>query len=170
MKLSLAILALSSCLYHPSLNAAADVTDFVVSPDATTFKPTTPLRKGDRLQVQSPRLPANEVLLLVQCKNGCAETKIVRAWSGRKSAAPQGPDLLEWVTILEDGDYYFAPNEIPPNIPSANFHGCIRSLPLHKLCSDARPQKITESKTEGGWFRAHLSTRGSWVWVRYTRH
>lgn len=151
-----------------SANAAADATytDFVVAADATTFKPAAPLHEGDRLLVQSPRLLANEVLLLVRCLDGCAQTKIIRAWNGRASHRT-GPDLYERVTILESGDYYLAPSEIPLNARALNFRGCIRSLPLHVLCSDARPLTITDSRVEAQWFRAHLSS-GDWVWARVT--
>ena len=81
---------------------------------------------------------------------------------------PKGNELIDNVTILEDGDYYFAANEIPTSLPTVNFRGCIRSLPLKKLCSDARPLKITESKAEDKWFRARLSS-GNWIWVRSVR-
>jgi hypothetical protein len=146
--------------------AAPLYTNFVVAADATTFKPAQPLHKGDRLLVQSPSLLGYEVLLLVRCLDGCAQTEIVRAWNGR-SSGHSGPDLYERVTIQQDGDYYFAPNEIPVTLPDANFRGCLRSLPLHKLCSDAHAVRITESNADASWFRVRLSS-GNWIWVRAT--
>jgi hypothetical protein len=155
-------LAASCC---PVAAADAPYTNFVVAPDTLTFSPATPLHKGDRLLVQSPRMLVNEVLLLVRCVDHCATRKIIRAWNGRSSG--KGPDLLERVTLLEDGDYYFAANEIPLNLRAINFRGCLHSLPLHVLCSDARPLRVTDAKVETQWFRARLSS-GDWVWVRAT--
>jgi len=142
--------------------AANDPSEFVLSPDATSITTVTPLHKGDRVQVRSPRLLGNEIVLLAQCLDGCAQTKIVRAWSGRRNAAHKGPELLERVTILHDGDYLVSAYEIPTIVQPVVLRGCLRSLPLHVLCSDAKPLRINESKTDGDWFRARLSS-SSWL-------
>ncbi|MEP6940415.1 MAG: hypothetical protein ABI846_11680 [Rudaea sp.] len=149
-------------------SAAPYSTEFAVSPEATSIRTLARLHRGDRVQVQSPRLLGNEIVLLVECLNGCAKTKIIRGWSGRRNAARKGSDLLERVTILQDGDYLIAAHEIPTTVEPITLRGCIRSLPLHVLCGDARPLRITESKADGEWFRARLSS-SSWLWVRYTR-
>jgi hypothetical protein len=148
--------------------AAGYSTEFAVAPDATSIRAITRLHKGDRVQVQSPRLLGNEIVLLAQCLDGCAQTKIVRGWSGRRSPAHKGPDLLERVTILQDGDYLVSAHEIPTTVQPVVLRGCLRSLPLHVLCSDAKPLRVTESKADGEWFRARLSS-SSWLWVRTIR-
>ncbi len=137
-------LAASCC---PVAAADAPYTNFVVAPDTLTFSPATPLHKGDRLLVQSPRMLVNEVLLLVRCVDHCATRKIIRAWNGRSSGKLDSP---ERVTLLEDGDYYFAANEIPLNLRAINFRGCLHSLPLHVLCSDARPLRGLMRKSKRG--------------------
>ena len=164
----LLLLALLLAPFATNSRAAGYSTEFAVAPDATSIRSTTRLRKGDRVQVQSPRLLGNEIVLLAQCIDGCAQTKIVRGWSGRRSAARKGPDLLERVTILQDGDYLLSAHEIPTIVQTVVLRGCLRSLPLHVLCSDAKPLRVTESRADGEWFRARLSS-SSWVWVRTIR-
>lgn len=145
--------------------AATYSTEFGLSADATSIRTLSPLHRGDRVQVQSPRLFYNEMVLLVQCLDGCAKTKIIRGWSARSGSHRGGPGLLEAVTLLADGDYYIAAYEIPATTLPIPFRGCVRSLLLHVLCSEARALRITESKAGSEWFRARLSS-SSWLWAR----
>jgi hypothetical protein len=155
------VLAVAAC----SAVGAAVPTDFAVSPDRTSFHPTAAFRKGDRLQVLSPYLSPDDVVVLGRCSDDdCKRSEIVRSWGSRHGRA-HGPDLLEYVTIPQDGDYFFAPNQIPQSLRARNYIGCKRSLPLHVLCSDARSLTITETKATPELFRARLSS-GSWIWVR----
>ena len=80
--------ALSALFICSVVSAETVSTDFTLAADATTLKPVNTLRKGDRVFVQSPHLQSNEVLLLVQCLDGCTTTKIIRAWRGQY-ARPQ---------------------------------------------------------------------------------
>lgn len=168
MRFSSTIVLLSLVLVATAAPAASYSTEFAVSPDATSIRAITRLHKGDRVQVQSPRLLGNEVVLLAQCLDGCAQAKIVRGWGGRRSPARKGPDLLARVTILQDGDYLLSAHEIPTTVQPIVLRGCLRSLPLHVLCADAKPLRITESRADGEWFRARLSS-SSWLWVRTMR-
>ena len=158
--LGAALLAVTIC----TVAAAAVPTDFVVAKDRTSFHPTRAFRKGDRLQVLSPYLSPDDVVVLARCIDDCRHSEIVRSW-GSRNGRTHGPDLLEFVTIAQDGDYFFAPNQIPPSLRTRNYIGCKRSLPQHVLCSDARSLTITETKATPELFRARLSS-GSWIWVR----
>ncbi|MET0225397.1 MAG: hypothetical protein ABW187_03060 [Dokdonella sp.] len=157
------LLAIAACVAAD----AAVPTDFAVSTDRLSFRPTTALHKGDRLQVLSPYLSPDDVVVLARCMDDCRSSEIVRSWDSGHGRA-HGPDLLEFVTIAQDGDYFFAPNQIPQSLRTRNAIGCKRSLPQHVLCGDARSLTITETKATPELFRARLSS-GSWIWVRRVR-
>ncbi|MEP7042667.1 MAG: hypothetical protein ABI843_06365 [Dokdonella sp.] len=144
--------------------SAAIPTQFAVAADRASFHPTTPLHKGDRLQVLSPYLSSGDVIVLARCLDDCRQSEIVRAWGSRNGRA-RGPDLLEFVTIQQDGNYFFAPSQIAQSLRAINYVGCKRSLRLHVLCSDAHSLTVTEVKATAELFRARLSS-GSWIWVR----
>jgi len=154
------VLAIATC----TVVDAAVPTGFAVSTDRTSFHPIHAFHKGDRLQVLSPYLSPDDVVVLARCIDDCQRSEIVRSWGSRHGSA-HGPDLLEFVTLAQDGDYFFAPNQIPQSLRTRNYIGCRRSLPQHVLCSDARSLTITETKATPELFRARLSS-GSWIWVR----
>ena len=97
-------------------------------------------------------------------RSDCSQSQVVRVWR----AKGKSPDVLAYVTIEQDGDYFFSPRQIPANLKPSG-RGCWAGLAIHIICSDALSQKITQVKAEPTWFRARLSS-GGWFWVRKIRN
>jgi hypothetical protein len=156
-------IALTSAL---SLSAIAAIpTDFVVAPDKASFNPVVPFRTGDRLYVSSQQLDSRDIIALGRCiEPNCANMEIIRAWtphSRRRS-------LSAYVNIQQDGDYVFFGSTVPWALPAHESRGCFRSVPLNKVCSEAKRMSIIDAKMAPNVFRVRFSS-DSWFWVRRVR-
>jgi hypothetical protein len=164
MKLAFRILIALSSITSVAVLAAVP-TEFVITPDKASFHPAAPFRNGDRLYVTSQQLDPRDIIALGRCVDtGCANMEIVRTWSahGRRRA------VSDYVNIQQDGDYVFFGSTVPWALPSHEVHGCFRSVPLQKVCSEAKRMQIIDSKMSPDAFRVRFSS-DSWFWVRRTR-
>jgi hypothetical protein len=164
LKLTICIVAVTASLM-PLAATAAVPTEFVISQDKASFHPAVPFRNGERLYVTSQQLDPRDIIALGRCvDSGCANMEIVRTWSahGRRRA------VSDYVNIQQDGDYVFFGSTVPWALPSHEVHGCFRSVPLQKVCSEAKRMQIIDSKTAADAFRVRFSS-DSWFWVRRVR-
>ena len=145
--------------------SAAVPTEFVVTPDKASFHPAVPFRKGDRLYVTSQQLDPRDIIALGRCvEPDCATMDIVRTWA----AHGRHRGVSDYVNIQQDGDYVFFGSTVPWALPSHEVRGCFRSVPLQKVCSQAKRMQIIDSKTAPDAFRVRFSS-DSWFWVRRVR-
>jgi hypothetical protein len=154
------VIALTSLI---SLAATGAVpTQFAVAADKASFHPVVPFRNGDRLYVTSQQLDPRDIIALARCvEPDCGKMEVIRAWS----AHGRHKSLSEYVNIQEDGDYVFFGSTVPWALPSHETRGCFRSVPLNKVCSEAKRMQIIDSKTAPDVFRVRFSS-DSWFWVR----
>jgi hypothetical protein len=152
--------ALSTLLWLPAI--AAVQTEFVVAPDKASFHPAVSFRAGDRLYVSSQQLDPRDIIALGRCiEPDCAKMEIVRSWS----AHSRRRSLSDYVNIQQDGDYVFFGSTVPWALPAHESQGCFRSVPLNKVCSEAKRMSIIDVKTAPDVFRVRFSS-DSWFWVR----
>ena len=145
-------------------SAAVVPTEFVVSPDKSSFQPVEPLHAGDRLQVQSPFLHEDDLVALARCRDpDCTDLDIVRVWTAHRRH-----EMRDYVNIQHDGNYIFFANNVPWALPAVERRGCFRSAPLRKVCSGSKRMAITDVKQSDDVFRARFSS-DTWFWVRKIR-
>jgi hypothetical protein len=139
-------------------------TEFAVSPDKSFFQPVEAFRAGDRLQVQSPFLHEDDLVALGRCRNAdCTDLDFVRVWTSHRRH-----ELRDYVSIQRDGHYIFFANTVPRSLPDFQRHGCFRSAPLRKVCSQSTRMAITDVKVSPEAYRVRFSS-DSWFWVRKIR-
>ncbi len=145
-----------------STATAAVPTEFVVAPDKASFHPAVPFRTGDRLYVSSQQLDPRDIIALARCLDpDCTKMDVVRAWS----VHVRHRSLSAYVNIQQDGDYVFFGSTVPWALPSHETRGCFRSVPLNRVCSEAKRMQIIDSKVAPDVFRVRFSS-DSWFWVR----
>lgn len=162
--------AICGAMLVASLGVCAEeiAPQFVVSADKLSFRPTTTFHSGDRIQVSSPHIDVDDILSLQRCSDDCKKIEVIRTWGGRYDNKRGGLSVSEFVTLQKDGDYFFAANRIPNNLPDVERQGCNRAVLINELCVSAKPLAITDTKPDPTAFRARFST-DSWIWVRIVR-